>query len=419
MSSTTERDRVADLLSVLDISRQLGSIVELLPLLQLVERSALEVLDCERATVFLYDRETNELFTQVATDAQPFRIPAKGQGFAATAFTTGELINVPDAYADPRFNSSVDKATGFRTRNILTSPLVGWGDERLGVIQVLNKRGGPFEEWDEELVRTFGAQVGVAVQRQVLLEEYAKKRRFERDLDIARQIQQGLLPQVAPVIPGYDIAGWNEAADETGGDFYDFQKLSDSTWAITVADASGHGIGAALVTANCRALLRATLSNNNDICQSVPIVNNLICEDLLDSRFVTAFVGLLRPSANVVRYLSMGHGPLLLYRRSTDSFEELPVQGFPLGVVPGVTYDDPGDVDLNPGDFITLITDGFFEWESEAGEAFGIPRIQQCLRESREVTADEMIRRLHQTVTSFVGASKQVDDLTAVIVKRQ
>src|SRR5439155_2452087 len=121
-----------------------------------------------------------------------------------------------------------------------------------------------FDPWDHELVKTFSAQVGVAVQRQLLLEHYAEKQRIERDLNIARDIQQGLLPKADAKLSGFDIAGWNKPADETGGDCYDYLPLADGSLAITIADATGHGIGPALMIAECRALFRATVSLSQD-----------------------------------------------------------------------------------------------------------------------------------------------------------
>src|SRR5205823_5224214 len=156
----------------------------------------------------------------------------------------------------------------------------GWDNEPVGVLQVLNKRAGPFGPWDEALAKTFSAQAGVAVQRQLLLEEFAKKQRFERDMDIARQIQQGLLPKRPPAAAGFDIAGWNRPADETGGDFYDFKELPGGAVAITIADVSGHGIGPALVVAECRALVRASLVQTQELDRLMPLVNRLLCEDV-------------------------------------------------------------------------------------------------------------------------------------------
>src|SRR6185295_14537288 len=210
---------------------ELAVVSDLAVLLQIVQHAALEVLECERATVFLYDAERDELYSRVATGASEIRFSA-GRGIAGESFRTGQVIHVGDAYADARFNPDVDCATGFRTRNMITFPLVGLANEIVGVLQVLNKAAGTFDPWDAELVRTFGAQVGMAVQRQLLLEHYADKQRLERDLSIARDIQQSLIPKKAAAAKGFDIVGWNKPADETGGDCFDYLTLPDGSLAL-------------------------------------------------------------------------------------------------------------------------------------------------------------------------------------------
>src|SRR5581483_11276273 len=150
----------------------------------------------------------------------------------------------------------------------------------VGVLQVLNRRGRAFDAWDEELVRTLGAQAGVALQRQLLMEEFLEKQRIQEDLRIAHDIQQRLLPRHPPKVPSYDIAGWNQPTDETGGDFYDFQVLNSGAVSVTIADVTGHGVGPALIASECRALLRACLSLTQNLERVLALVNDLLAHDL-------------------------------------------------------------------------------------------------------------------------------------------
>ena len=416
VESTAEK-HVADLQAVLGVSRDLAAISELTPLLRNVERAALSVLECERATVFLYDPERQELYSRMATGVDEIRFSAD-RGIAGEVVRTGEVINVPDAYADPRFNPEIDRKTGFRTRNMITFPLLGFDNKIVGVLQVLNKSKGSFDPWDDELVRTFGAQVGVALQRQLLLEHYAEKQRIERDLSIARDIQQGLIPDKAAEVPGFDIAGWNKPADETGGDCYDYMALSDGSLALTIADATGHGIGPALVIAECRALFRATISLSNDLSMVVSRINNLLSEDLPDDRFVTAFFGLLSPRTNILSFLSAGHGPLIQYISEKDEFVELSANAMPLGIIADVPFDDPVRFHMQPGDMMVLVTDGFFEWQNDEREQFGTERMFNILRAMKDRPCSEMIESLYREVQAFAPGTPQADDLTAIIIKK-
>lgn len=409
--------QVGDLLQVLEISRQLAAVTEVETLLGSIEQAARNVLDCERATVFVYDREADELYSRVSTRDEKIRFPA-GMGIAGECFRSGLVINVPDAYADARFNRAIDAKTGFRTRNLLTATLTGYDGQPVGVIQVLNKRDGAFDDWDETLVCTLSAQCGVALQRQFLLDEFAEKQKIERDLNIAHTIQQGLLPAKAPEVAGYDIAGWNRPAEATGGDFYSFLPPDDTHFALALADVTGHGIGPALVAAQCSALYQATFSLIHDVEQGTTRVNDLLSQNLPSDRFVTSFFAVLNTETDEMVYTSAGHGPLLLYRAATDEFTELPTHGLPLGVMPEIPYDESEKFTLESGDMLIAFTDGFFEWENATPEAFGTQRICDAVRTNREKSSAELIQDVYQSLLDFVQGTKQVDDLTAVIVKK-
>ena len=245
-----------------------------------------------------------------------------------------------------------------------------------------------------------------------------KRQRFEADLEVARSIQMGLLPQSKPELAGYDIAGQTWPADQTGGDYYDWLPLPDGRWAFTIADVSGHGIGPALVTANCHAYVHAVFGSHGDLSSWVNRINHFLENDLEVERFVTFLAAVLEHENNSVSILSAGHGPTLLYRSSTGSVEELSTQGPPLGVMADCTYDSPIVVSLNPGDFLLLITDGFMEWANPQAEQFGISRLKKALSQYSNLTSAQIINRLRDEVLNFAGGSSQKDDLTAVVIKR-
>ena len=407
---------VEELTLLLEVSRQLGAPIELGSLMRHIEQAAHKVLNCERATVFVYDAARDELRSQVATGVSELRIPA-GRGIAGEAAHAGLLINVGDAYADPRFNPEVDRRTGFRTRNLLTVPLNGQDGGRVGVLQVLNKKGGPFGPHDEALALTLSTVAGVALHRQILLEERAEKQRLEHDLDIARQIQQKLLPTAQPRVEGFDVAGWNRPATETGGDCYDFQKLGDGRLVMMLADATGHGIGPALMIAEWRALVRALVGVSDDLAMITGRVNELLLEDLPEDRFVTAFFGLLDPARRRIDYISAGQGPILVYRAFGDTVESVGATMLPLGILPMHDLVPPAAIELSAGDMVLLATDGFYEWQDSSGEEFGTRRVSEVLRRHRQAPAEAIIAALHAAVTVFAGDTPQAEDLTAILVK--
>ena len=409
--------KLADLHALLEVSCQLGAGSELGPILHTIEQASLRVLGCERTTIFLYDRHNDELYSRVATGQEGIRFPA-GRGIAGEAFHGRAVINVPDAYADPRFNPEVDRRTGFTTRNLLTCPLLGIDRKPVGVLQALNKRRGTFDAWDEELVRTLGAQAGVAVQRQMLIDEFVEKQRIQEDLRIAHDIQQRLLPRRPPLVLGYDIAGWNEPADETGGDFYDLQLLDSGPLAVTIADVTGHGVGPALIASECRALLRASLSLTQNLERVLALVNDLLNVDLPDDRFVTAFVGLLSPATHEFTYISAGQGPLFHFRAATREVTELPTSGLPLGVLPARSYELSRPTVFEPGDMLAFLTDGFLEWPDSERNRLGVEGVTELLKKYHALPAAVLIEEVHREVREFARGTPQQDDLTAVVIKR-
>ena len=239
------------------------------------------------------------------------------------------------------------------------------------------------------------------------------------DLEIARSIQQGLLPSETLNLEDFEIAGWNQPADETGGDYFDWQSLPDGRIAISLADATGHGIGPALVSASCRAYSRASLLAGADKNGFLDRLNSLLAEDLSANRFVTFAVLFLDPVDSHVRVLSAGHGPMLLYRHRTNEIESLEAHGIPLGMIAGVPYNSATEVWLEPGDMMALITDGFYEWENREGQQFGVQRLEAAIREARDRSAEEVIGGLREAVERFCGGTEQQDDLTAVVLKRR
>lgn len=243
--------------------------------------------------------------------------------------------------------------------------------------------------------------------------------RVTHDLDIARSIQQGLLPTRSPRLDDFEVAGWNQPADQTGGDYFDWQALPDGRLAVSLGDASGHGIGPALVMASCRAYARASVLADRRPDGLLDRLNCLLAEDLSTNRFVTFVVAFLDPALSQLQVLSAGHGPIIWYQYAADNIEKLEAQGIPLGMIEGVTYGRATDVSLAAGDMLVLVTDGFYEWENPEGEQFGLQRLEAVIRASRDLPAEQVIARLRSAVADFCRGTEQLDDLTAVILTRK
>ena len=405
------RKHVADLQAVLEVSRELAATDSLEHLVRSVERAACKVLECEQATLLLYDRKLDALSRPEEAGAEGHAIQHRLAGDVARS---GRRIELDDPDADPRFDACADGGCEIETRNLAFYPLLDYQERVVGVLQIRNSPAK--DPWDDELIKVFDAQVGVAVQRHLLLEHYAEKRRIERDLKLARSIQQGLLPKANPTVEGFDVAGWNRPADDTGGDFWDHHPLPGGATALTLADATGHGIGPALMMAACRSAFRATTAISRDLTEIVDRVNRLLHEDLTDSRSVTAVLAMLE--GDTLSFLSAGQGPVVRYLAASEKFRVQNAHGIPLGIMPDYTWPAAEHFTMTRGDLMMFVTDGFFEWENERGEEFGIPRMMKVLDRHRGRSAEGIIRALHDAVRDFVGEKAQSDDLTAVVVRK-
>ena len=252
----------------------------------------------------------------------------------------------------------------------------------------------------------------------IALDEARGLAKLEQDLSLARTIQQALLPKASPKIDGFDIGGWNKPADETGGDYFDWQQLADGRLAVTIADVTGHGIGSAIGMAGCRAYARAGFASGKGLSHFLIHLNQLLNDDLPPDKFVTMVAGLLSPKEATLELISAGHGPLLFYSSQEDRFTRHDPQGPPLGPFREFAYSEPHTLNFIPGDILLLVTDGFLEWANAGGEEFGQSRIEEVIRRCRDMSSVNIISELYSAVVRFVGSMPQLDDLTALVVKR-
>lgn len=402
---------------ILEVTRQLAQPLDLNTLLERVIDAGLSVLSAERGTVFLYDAAADELHSTVATGTGTLRIPG-GAGIVGECARTRRVINVPDCYADPRFNRDIDRKTGYRTRCLLAVPLISYDDQLVGVLQVLNKRDGVFTEGDERIATALAAQCAVALQRARLLKELLAKEKMERELAVARDIQMRVLPQEVPSLPGYDIAGWSRPADQTGGDIFDIIGLGDRRVMLLLGDATGHGIGPALSVTQVRSMLRMCVRLGAALDEAYRQINDQLVEDLADNRFVTAFLGVLDAAAHRVLYHAGGQAPVVLYRAASRTCEFLQASTMPLGVLSGIPLKPARSHDLAPGDMVVLVSDGVYEYENAAGVPFGEQRVAALIAEHRDGTMSRLIQRIVAEVESFAAGAPQNDDMTILLVRR-
>jgi phosphoserine phosphatase len=402
--------------ALLSATRALAQPVTLQALLEQVADVACEVLGAERASVWLADAARGMLTLQVTRDLPPLHV-AWGKGLVGHCAATRAVLSVPDAYADARFNSEIDRASGFRTRSILALPLVDADGALLGVLQLVNKREGVFDAGDEDLATALAAQCAAALARAHMTERLLGAERMRHELALASELQRATLPAAMPVLPGYELHGLFMPASATGGDTYDATPLPSGRTGVllVLADAAGHGVPAALAVTQMHSLLRMALRLEADLPTAFAQVNDQLAATLPDGRFVTAFVGVLDTERHGVDFISGGQSPIL-HLGSADGVLTVHRAGsFPMGAAPLTSPPRVCRQPLAPGDWLALLSDGFYEAESAAGEQFGRARVEALLRGASSVQA--AAQAIVQAVRQH-APGEQADDMTMLLLRR-
>lgn len=427
---------------LLGVARHLSGSADLHQILSAIIDAMRDLLGAERATVFEFDPRTNELFTTVAHGVgadtelrEGIRIPADA-GIAGECAQKRVIINVPDAYADPRFNQAVDRMTGFRTRSILAIPLVDFDGELIGVAQVLNRLSGePFGADEERIAEALASHAAVAIKRGRLIEDRLMREKLQRDLQVARTIQQSTFPSAWASAPGFDVFACSEPADETGGDAYDVigmdaggaiinpakSKMKDvpaERLVMLMADATGHGIGPALSVTQVRSMLRMAARLGASLRDIAAHLNQQLCADLPSGRFITTWLGEIDARTGALAMLSAGQGPLLHYRAATGDFASIEPEMLPFGIMDDMDIPPPTSVTLATGDLFIAASDGFYEAMDPQSQLFGAERVQRAIADAAAGPAAAIAEALRSAVAAFTQSAKRGDDQTLVIIKR-
>lgn len=420
-SSTAYQKERDALLRLLDVTCELASHHVLDQILQTVTTGVCEALGCERASLYLYDAATNEVHTRTVTELEIAEIRSTiDRGVTGWVARNRRIANIPDPHADPRWNSIFDRRTGFHTRNILAAPIVSAQDDRLiGVLQLLNKHDGAFGPFDEQVLRAFAAHAATALERSELVAEARRSLELQTAVNMGRRIQNSFLPRHLPKISGYELAAWWRPAESVSGDYYDVVPLPDGRLGLVVADVSGHGIGPSLLMASVRAMVHVLTRRRSEPAEILSILGETITPDLGDGRFLTFLIVALDPRTHELSFGNAGHGPALIYRRESDSFETLESTSLPLGFLTDFTPHFRPKITLEPGDLVILATDGLVELHNESQGMFGRQQLESIIREQCRLNAQDLVMVIQDAVAEFLGNGHPQDDVTLMIVERK
>jgi len=256
-----------------------------------------------------------------------------------------------------------------------------------------------------------------------MTEGLKERERMQLSLNLAREVQQNLLPKRNLKVNGFDIAGKSIYCDETGGDYYDFISIEDADKqkiAVAIGDVAGHGISSALLMATVRSSLRFRASLPGSAASIMADVNRQLVQDVEDSgQFMTMFLLAFTTGSNQLEWVRAGHDPAIIYDPVTDLFNELSGSGIALGVDSEWVYEDNKKTDLSKGQIIFLSTDGIWEARNNNGEMLGKQPILNAIRNNSSSDAGRIIDVIFDILDKFIGKAKIEDDITSVVIKME
>ena len=401
---------------VCEASRALGSTLDLSLLLARILEMAESQVEAERGTLFLVDEKASEIWSLIAhgLEKEEIRLPL-GMGIAGHVAQTGEIVNIPDAYADPRFNPEVDRDTGFTTRNILCVPIQNKAAKTIAVLQLLNRKQGPFTADDTDFLLTLSGPVAMALENAQLHRELVEKERLEKELALAREIQRSLLPETPPQIEGFDIAVLNKPCYEVSGDYYDFFTTGPYSLLAVIADVEGKGVSSALVMSNLQATLRALVLHHTSLNTLAEALNRNMQSQTRSRKSLSLFMGLIDVRSRTIDYVNCGHIPPVIVRPNRENIP-LTEGGLIIGLFENAKY-DCGHAQLEPHDILITCTDGITESMDAEQEEYGDERLVNCVQQAAHRQAAEIVEAVSKDVDNFSRYGKHVDDKVMMVIK--
>ncbi len=333
------------------------------------------------------------------------------------AMDNKKAIISADAGDDERFDMT-ESIAQIQMRSMMCAPLVIADNEVLGAVHIdtVDPKSS-FQDADLELLVAIVSQAALVIKNAELHEQALERQALQLDLELAHQVQMGLLPQKPPTVPNFELVDFYQPAKHIGGDYFDYVLLPDDRLAVIVADVTGHGAAAALLMTKLAAEARFCLATNERPADVVGRLNRLLCSDGVEDRFVTLVLVVLQPTTNEMTIVNAGHLPPLC-RRASGAVEDLAteISGLPLGISEDFPYEQ-AVVKVDDGEIITLYTDGISEAMNRASDQFGFDRLRKRLAVPCH-SLTEYAESIIDDVRRFMDKQPQSDDMCLVCFRR-
>jgi phosphoserine phosphatase RsbU/P len=398
--------RVVELEALYDVGLAVAGTLDLEQLSEEILLRAVSLLDARRGALYLLADGSYRAERTFGGEAAP-AFAADDPRLAGLSQLDGGPAPSADLLPGARYLLAVPIAVEESPRGLL---VVGDRESRRGV--------GPFLPADRRTLALFANQAAIALENARLHRQALEKERLERELVLAAEIQNRLLPKGAPEVPGYAMAGWNRPARQVGGDYFDLLVLGGAAAKIglVLADVTGKGMPAALMVSTLHSALRLLLDATGLGPAFLERLNRHICDSSTSNKFITLFLAELDPAGGGLVYLNAGHNPALLLRRD-GAVEHLGSGGVPLGLIPAARF-QAKTAEVRPGDLLCIYSDGITEAVAPDDEEFGMERLAAVLAEHRDRPLPELIAAVEGAVTHFAEGQPQLDDQTLVLLRR-
>ncbi len=400
------------------VTEAIRSVFALDELLEQIMEIITNVIQPDRAYLLLADKQTGELVPEVikSTNKEEDVEVKISTSIVERCMNEGVSLLVSDAAQDDRFAAS-ESIIMNRIRTAMVAPLIYKG-ETLGVVYIdTHTRMLPFSQEELELLTGITNQAALAISNARLHAQLVEQHKLAREMEIARTIQMNLLPKVYPDLDGYEISAMSLPAKHVGGDYYDFLKLPDDRIGLAIADVSGKGVPAAILTATTRSYLQSeTQHPSSTIAETVERINRMVHRDVTNDMYVTMALIYMDPNKGEIEYVNAGHShPVLMDKHGEIRF--LDQGGLFLGIIEENSYES-AIVKMSPGDVLLLDTDGVTDIQNMKGEPFGAERLYELMRKCIHLSSEGMRNAIYQACLKHRGDAEQFDDFTMIVLKR-
>ena len=404
-----------------ELAEQTRQFTEAGPLLGTVAHRVSDTLHISRIAVFVRDQDRFCVTETVGIEPMPVAcLSPQGRSIGLlSAAKKPELVY----FDDPRswvHGAEIEEQQKLRSLSAEVLLALPGRNQLLGLIALGPKLSEePYSPSDLRLLQSVAIQTGFALENTQLLatvaQEAGQRERINRELEIAREVQERLFPQTCPPVPGLDYFGCCRPALAVGGDYYDYIPRQDGRIGIALGDVSGKGISAALMMASLQSLLRGQIAAGlEDISVLVTNTNRLLHDVSTSNRYCTFFYGEYDPATREIVYVNGGHNPPIVLRR--DEVFRLEACGPVVGLIRNIRFES-ATFHFQPGDVFILFTDGISEAMTEEDEEWGDDRLIEAVRESRRLCAAEMVKQIMRDADLFTAGAEQHDDMTLIAVK--